>query len=128
MMHLIEIDAVGLQTPQARLASSFDVQSRQPRLIRPIAHPTEHLRCQYNFFTPSPTLSEPTPHNLLGPAFADFPTIDVRRVEKVEAQLQRSIHDGKTVCLVGLRPKVHRAETEPADFHASPTEMNIFHQ
>src|SRR4249920_2217746 len=127
-MHLIQVDTVRLKAPQARLAGPLDVQGRQATLIRPLAHPAEHLRCQDDFLTPSPALGEPTPHDLLRPPFARLPAIDVRRVEKVEAQLQRPIHDGETVRLARLRAEVHRAKTESADFHSRPTEMNVLHE
>src|SRR5206468_9133975 len=88
VMHLIQVDAISLKPPQARLACPFDVQGRQARLIRPLAHPAKHFRRQNDFLTPSSALGKPAPQDLLSPPLPHFPTIDVRRVEKVEAQLQ----------------------------------------
>ncbi len=117
-MHLIEIDAIRLQTPQAVLAGPLDMHGRQTRLIRPLTYPTEDLRRQNDLFTTPAALREPTAHDLLGPALSHLPAIDVCRIEKIDSQFQRPIHNGETVRLARLRPEVHGAETESADLHS----------
>ena len=118
MVHLIEIDTVGLQTAQTPLAGAFDVQCRQPRLVRPIAHPPIQLRRQHNFFPTAAALREPTADDLFGPAFADFPAIDIRRVKKIDAELESPVHDGRAVGFGRLGTEIHRAEAQPAYLHA----------
>src|SRR5439155_15634875 len=75
MVHLIEVDTVSLKSPQTFLAGSLDVEGRQARLIRPLAHAAEDLRRQYDFLAPSPALAEPAPHDPLRPPLPHFPAI-----------------------------------------------------
>src|SRR5262249_8682297 len=93
----------------------------------PIPHPSVHLRRQHDFLTPPAALREPPPDDLLRPAFASLPTIHVCAVEKVEAEFQRPIHDGKTFGLTSLRTEVHRPKAEPAYLHSRTAKMNVLH-
>ncbi len=86
MVHLVEIKVIGPQSPKALLAGALDVQGRQPRLIRPVAHPPIDLCREHDLLAPSATLCEPSADDLFGHAFAQLPAIDVGRVEEVEAQ------------------------------------------
>ena len=111
MMHLVQIDMVGPQPPQAVLAGPADVERREPGLIGPVPHPAIDLRCQHHFLPPSAALREPAAEDLLGEAFADLPAIDIRGIEKVDLVLQRPIHYPEAVRFRCLRPEIHTAET-----------------
>src|SRR5215510_4949672 len=117
MVHLIQIDAVHLKTPQARFTRSFDMQSRQARLIRPVAHTAVHFRRQHDLVTTTTALGKPTTEDLFGPPLTDLPAIDIRRIKEVDTEFERAIHDRETVRFTRFRTEVHRAEAEPADFH-----------
>lgn len=117
-MHLVEIEIVCLQAPETVFARAFDVQGRQARLVRPVAHAAIDLCGQHNLLPSPAALCEPTADDLLRHPFADFPAIDVRAVEKVDAPFERLVHDGKAVGFRGLRPEVHGAETEAADAYS----------
>jgi hypothetical protein len=95
-------------------------------IVGTFAHAPEHFGSQHDLFAPTATLGQPAPDNLFGNAFTEFPTVNIRRVEKVNAQFQRSIHDGKAVGLGGLRAEVHRAQRQAADFKAGTAKMGIF--
>ena len=43
------------------------------------------------------------------------------------AVFQRFVHDREAVRFAGLRPKVHRAQAQPADFQARPSKMCEIH-
>ena len=42
-VHLIEVDVVGLEPPQARLAGPHDMQARGSDIVRAVVHPVENL-------------------------------------------------------------------------------------
>jgi hypothetical protein len=109
VVHLVEVDMVCLQTPEALFARAFDMQGGEARLVGPVAHASIDFGGQHHFFTSPAALREPTTDNLLRHPFADFPAIDVGAVEKVDAPFQRLVHDGKAVAFGGLRPEVHGA-------------------
>ena len=115
MMHLVEIDMVCPQAPEAFFAGAFDMQGREARLVGPVAHPSIDLRGQNKLFASTAALIEPAADNLFGHPFADFPPIHVGAVEKIDAQFQRVVHDGKAVGFGGLRPEVHSAKAKAAD-------------
>src|SRR6188508_1760303 len=127
MVHLVQIDAVGLKTPQTRFTGALDVQRREPRGIRPIPHAPVHLGRKHDLFPSTAALRKPTAENLFGPSLSELPPVDVRRVEKVHSQLQRTVHDRHAVRFGGLRPKIHGAETEPAHLDARAPQLYVLH-
>src|SRR4029079_16611797 len=127
MVHLVQIDAVGLKTPQTRFTGALDVQRREPRGIRPIPHAPVHLGRKHDLFPSTATLCKPTAENLFGPSLSELPPVDVRRVKKVHSQLQRTVHDRHAARFGGLRSKIHGAETEPAHLDARAPELYVLH-
>jgi hypothetical protein len=70
VVHLVEVEMVRLQAAQTLVAGRPDVQCRQPRLIRPVAHFRIHLGRQDDFVAASTALGELPANDLLGDAFA----------------------------------------------------------
>src|SRR5689334_12060187 len=112
MMHLIDIDPVCPQPSKTIFARSFDMDSREARLIRPFAHATVHLGRQHHLVPTASPLCEPTADDLLCPAFTEFPAVHICRIKKIDAEFQGTIHKCETVWLACLRPEIHRAQTE----------------
>src|SRR5690606_41203767 len=55
------------------------------------------------------------------------PPVDVGRVEEVQTGVERRVHDGVAVGLVGLRTEVHRPEDEAADLESRASELRVLH-
>src|SRR5262245_49099449 len=109
-MHLIEVDVIGCEPPQAFLAGPTDVDGGEPGIVRAAAHPSVDLGGEHDLFAPTSALREPAPDDLLGHPLARLPAVDVGGVEEVEATVDRAIHDREALRLGGLGPEVHRAE------------------
>src|SRR5688572_1304166 len=109
-MHLVKVDVIGLQSPQALLACSTDVAGRETSVIRPFGHRAERLRGEHHLLPPAATEREPAPDDLLRAAGAETAAVTVRSVEEVDPELEGAIHDGVRVGFLGLQAEVHRAE------------------
>src|SRR5262249_36437946 len=72
-------------------------------------------------------LREPATDDLLGDALAGLPAVDVRRIEEVDPELQRTVHDGEAVGLRGERAEVHGAETEATHLEPGAAEPDVLH-
>ena len=84
-------------------------------MVGPFTHVAVDLGGEDDLFPAPAALGKPAPDDLLGDAFADLPAIDIGGVEKVDAQFEGFIHDGKRIGLAGLRAEVHRAQAQPGD-------------
>ncbi len=127
VVHLVKVDVVGLEAPQAPLARGADVPGRQVILVRPLAHLAVHLGGEHDLLAPAAPLREPAADDLLGHALALLPPVDVGGVEEVDPQLQRAIHDRERVGFGRFGTEVHRAEAEPTDLQTCPTELDVAH-
>ena len=127
VVHLVQVDVVGLETTQRRLARAPDVARRQERVVRPVRHAAVELRCDDRLLAAAAALSEPPADDLLGPALAVAEPVDVGSVEEVDAFVDRSIHDQVGLGFVGLRAEVHRAEADATDGQAGATEVGVLH-
>src|SRR5579863_10004843 len=126
-MHLIEVDVVGLQASQRSLARVADVACGEKRVVGPVAHRAVELGGDHHLLAASPTLRETPAADLLGESLALLPAVDVRRLEEVEARIERRVHDLERRGFVGLRTEVHGAEAQAADGETGPTEVCVFH-
>jgi hypothetical protein len=109
MVHLVQVDVIGLEPSQAVLTGPPDVVGRETTLVRALAHLVVHLGRQHDPLAPRAALRQPAPDDLLGDALAELPAIHIGGVEEVDPQLQRLIHNRKAVGLAGLRAEVHGA-------------------
>src|SRR6185312_429205 len=127
VVHLVEVQMIGREPPQAPFAGGADVARRQPALVRPVAHLAVDLRREHDLLAPAAPLRQPPPDDLLRHALALLPAVDVGGVEEVDPQLERAIHDRERLPLAGLGPEVHRPEAEPTDLQRRPTEPDVVH-
>src|SRR6202035_2036259 len=67
MVHLVQVDVVGPQPAQRRVAGAADVERGELPLVGPGAHVTEQLGRQDRLPTPPAALGEPVAQDLLGP-------------------------------------------------------------
>ena len=118
---------VGLEPPQAGLAGSFDMPGREFGFVGPVPHASEDFGGQHDFVPPASALRQPAADDLFGNALAGLFAVHIGGIEKVDAHIQRAIHDGPTVAFGGEGTKIHGAQTEPADFEPGPAKVSVFH-
>src|SRR6185437_2850662 len=125
VMHLIDIDVVGLQPAEAGFALALERERVHPTLIRPLTHLAVNLGRQDRPLPASASLVKPSPDDLLGYSDLAHPkhlSVAVRRIKEVDPALVRAVHDSETSRLAGMRTKVHRAQTKTAHLQASPAQ------
>src|SRR4051794_33116779 len=127
VMHLVEVDVVGLQPLERTVTRKADVARRQERVVGPVAHRAEQLRGDDSLLAATAALREPPADDLLGDAFALLPPVDVGAVEEVDAVLDGAVHDPVRVILARLRPEVHGAEDEAGDGQTGAAEVRVLH-
>ena len=127
MVHLVQVDVVGAEPAQRRVAGAPDVQRGKLALVGPVPHGPVQLGGQHGPLPPAAAAREPVTDDLLGPARMRFvvladlpgrggrPAVAVGGVEEVDADLVGVIHDRVRFGGRGQRPEVHRAEAQPAD-------------
>jgi hypothetical protein len=105
MVHLIEVDVVGLQSPQTLFAGALDMVGRQAALIPPVTHRAEDLGRQDDPVAP-PTLCQPAPNDFLcqtqvqigGITAGSEDAIDVGCVEKGDALVESLASPSRFTC------------------------------
>ena len=127
VVHLVEIDVIGLQPLERAFAGLPDVKRGELRVVRSVAHWVVDLRREDDLLAPPAALREPASDDLLGPPFAALPAVDVGGVEEVDPEVERLVHDDERVGLARLRTEVHRAEAKPADAETRATEADVAH-
>ena len=127
VVHLVDVDVVGLQPAQRCLAGALDVQGGKLAVVRPLAHVAVELGRDDRALAASVASREPVTDDALGHALVLTPAVDVGRVEEVDAELVGAVHDVVTVGHLGDRAEVHGAETEPAHREAGAAEMCVVH-
>ena len=127
VMHLVQVDVIGLQPAEALVARGADVSRRQPAVVRPLGHRAEDLGREHDLLAASAALREPAADDLLGRAGTLRSAVAVRGVEEVDPELERAIHDLVRVGLARERAEVHRAEADRADAQRGTSETSILH-
>jgi hypothetical protein len=79
--------------------------------------PVVDLGREHHGLAAAAALLEPSPEDLLRAALGAVAAVDVGRVEKVDPELESSVHDPEAVGLAGLRAEVHGSEAQVADEH-----------
>jgi hypothetical protein len=128
VVHLVQVDVVGLEALEGRIARTADAQRRQVSLVGPFAHLLVDLGGDHGPVAAPAALREPAPDDLLGQALAGMPAVDVGGVEEVHALLVGAVHDREGVLLRGLRAEVHGAEAQPAHGQPGAAEVRVLHR
>ncbi len=135
VVHLVEIDPVRLQASEAALAVLANLVSAQAgavavhlRQVRLPINRVVDLRCEHNRVAAAAALRQPAPDNLLGEPLLYRPAVDVSRVEEIDAEFQRPVHDRETVLFRGMPAKIHRSKTDIADQYAVLAQPSVFHR
>ena len=87
MVHLIDIDVIGLQSFERVFAGFANMQRRQAARVGPLAHVAVDLGGEHDLLAPPAALREVAADDLLGDALAFFAAVDVRRVPEVDPVL-----------------------------------------
>src|SRR5262245_17846474 len=101
-MHLIKIDVVRLKPLQTGLAMLSNLVGGEPpskrvwlgQILLPLDCP-KYFRRENNCISAPTSLSEPAANDRLSVALLATPAIDVRRVEKINSELQGPVHDAE---------------------------------
>ena len=119
-VHLVEVDPVGVQAPQARLDLLHDPAPRVAAPVRALAHRP------WNFV--ASTTSSRRPASALPTISSDSPgRVDVGGVDEVDPGVERRVDDPDRLVVVGVAPRAehHRAEAERADLDAGAPSSRI---
>ena len=129
-MRLVEIDVIRAEPFQAGVDLVHDRLSRQALAVRVVAHLAVHLGGDHHLLAPGKVLQRAA-----GDLLAGAERIDVRRVEEVDAGLERLLEERPARLLVE-RPAMraaldravgHAAKADARDFEAGPPEIDIIH-
>src|SRR2546421_3204810 len=130
VVHLVQIDVVGVEAAQAGLTRVPDVAGGEAPFVGPVPHLSIHLAGQDDFLAPAVALGKPAADDPLrvpctapvGPA-----AVAVGRVEEVDAVLEGTVHDHPTVLLRRLGTKVHGSQAQAANLQSRATQVRIVH-
>jgi hypothetical protein len=132
VVHLIQVDVIGLQPPQARLAGAANVVGRQPAIVRAESHRLVHLRRQDDVVA-VPAALQPSADGLLRDAVPLLhvrglrAAVDVGGVEEADARIHRGVHNREAGRLVHGVAEVHGPQTNPADHQTGSAQMPVRH-
>ena len=132
MVHLVQVDVIGLQPTQARLAGAPDVVGGQPAVVGAESHRLVHL-CGQNDVVAVPAAVQPSADGLLRDAVSLLhvrglrAAVDVGGVEEVDARIDGGVHDRETGRFVHRVAEVHGAETDPADQQTGTAQVPVGH-
>ncbi|MNL14788.1 hypothetical protein D3C87_1357450 [compost metagenome] len=130
VMHLVEVDMIGLQATKTIFASLPDVIGREPPIVRALAHRLVDLGRQDDPVAPT-ALSQPAPDDLLGEAVALLhirrlgATVHVCGIEEVDVGLQGAVHDLEGGWLVRQLTEVQGAQAQPADQQTGAPQVGV---
>ncbi len=131
VVELVQVDVVGPEPFQAGVHGPADVDRRKLVVVGPrgsvTGHVAVHLGGEHDLVAPLAALGEPGADDLLGPALVAGSPVDVGRVEEVDSRVQRRVHEGVAVGLVGQRTEVHRPEYESADLQSRASQLYVLH-
>ena len=127
VVHLVQLDMVGLHAFERRFTRAPNVHSRKASFIGPITHGSVDFRRNDCFFATPATLGKPSPNDVFRDALALFPAIDVGRVEEVDSEFECPIHDTKRILFGRMRTKVHGSEAQTTDFEGGAAETSVLH-
>ena len=121
-MQLIEIDPIGLQALERRVARLDDVAAAQTACVR-VFLILRKKRFRRENDVGAATLAERLADELLARAGG----VGIRRIDEVDSVIERVLDDGDGVLLVGAAAEHHRAQAQRAHLHTSTPEVPVFH-
>jgi hypothetical protein len=130
VVHLVQVDVIGLQPPQAGLTRPPDVVRRQPAVVGVQPHRLVHLGGEDDLVA-APASPKPAADDLFGDAVPLGhvrrlrAAVDVRRVDVVDARLDRGVEHREARRLVDGEAEVHRAEADTADEQARAAQVGV---
>ena len=120
---LVEVDVVGLQAAQARLALLDDVAAAVAQHVGvSVVHLAVHLGGQNDLGALAVALQRLAGHFFAAPA-----AVDVGRIEEVDAGVDGAVDDRIGIIGGGLAAEHHAAQAELADFHTGASQRTVFH-
>jgi len=107
-VHLVQVDPVRPQAPQAVLDGEHDPAARAATLVGVGPHRSRELRREDDAVAPC---GDRPADDRLGLAVG---RVGVRRLDEVDARIERGVDDPRTVRVIGIRPgtEVHPTETQ----------------
>jgi hypothetical protein len=93
VVHLVQVNMVGLQAPERAFALAPDRQRGQERLVGPVAHAAVELGGDHRLLPAAAAFREPPADDLLGDALTGLPAVDVGGVEEVKPGVMCRVHD-----------------------------------
>jgi len=128
LVHLVEVDVVGAQATQARLARSDEVMARQPRVVRSGPHGETRLRRQQDVVSPA---LEDLAKDLLGTTIG----VHVGGIDEVDTGLECLVDQASRFTAGhtpegGGRPCVpegHRSQSQRGHSEATAAQLSVLH-
>ena len=117
---LVEVDVVGAEAPQRRVARAQDVQARVALIVRAETGPPVDLGAEDH-------LVAAAGQRLADDALRIARVVDVGGIDEVDARVQRGVDDPDRVGLVRASAEVHRAEAQRRHAHAGPAQQSMVH-
>ena len=132
MVHLVQIDVIGLHSLQARVAGKPNVLGGQAFFVGPVfefakAHVAIDFGSDNDALAAVAALREIPAQNLLGDTFPGFPSVHVGGVPKVDAQIKGVIHDFVRIFFGRLRAEVHGSQTQTRNLQAGSAQTGVLH-
>ena len=121
-MELVQIDPIGLEPAQRILARAEDVIARIAALVGSVAHRVVHLGRQDDLIAAAVFLERATDD-----PFALAGVVDVRRVDEIDARLERAVNDADRVFGAGRSPEIHSPQAQRRDLDAGASQHTVFH-
>ena len=130
VVHLVQVEVVGVEAAQAGLTRVPDVPGGETTFVGPVPHLAIHFAGQDDLLAPAAALGQPAADDPLrvsctgpvGPA-----TVAVGRVEEVDAVLEGTVHNRPAVLFRGLGTEVHGSQAQAAHLQSSTTQVRIVH-
>src|SRR5918993_795867 len=133
VVHLVQVDVVGLEPTEAVLTGLPDVVRRQAAVVGSGAHRLVDLGGQHDLVPASMVLGQPAADVLLGDPVALLhvrglrPAVHVGRVDEVDTRVEGGVEHGQAVLFADLHAKIHGAQPDPADLQAGPAQIAVVH-
>ncbi len=127
VVHLIQVDVVGLQPLKRRIARPPDVQRGKSGVVGPVTLRAVHLRREDRTLPTTAALGEPAPQHVLDPFAPDLESVHVGRVDQVDAVLVRAVHDREGLRLRGDGTEAVGLDPQSAHEEARTAKVRVFH-